>query len=240
MRPVEEPAPGQVPVWRRPRASTWASRCGAWLRSDENGGKKLFVIFGEGEKAGVFSFDGAKAPDAGPKSGRHQRVCSPARRRMPGGFIAFSQPASGKFSTRYQIYKAEGAGYTPGPFGSLASLADNDNITIPDIHRADHRQADRDQRERDEALHQHHSGHAGELRHGADSRRRVRDGQPGQRGGPQAGRRPAAQGQDLALLDGPVRGDLERVRAVHVSRRRTAHPRAPSRPTPPATSWPTR
>ena len=48
--------------------------------------------------------------------------------------IVFSQPAAGKFSTRYQIYKASGGTYTPGAFGSLASLADNDNITIPDIH----------------------------------------------------------------------------------------------------------
>ena len=53
---------------------------------------------------------------------------------MPGGLVVFSQPASGKFSTRYQVFKADGGAYTPGPFGGLASLADNDNITIPDIH----------------------------------------------------------------------------------------------------------
>src|ERR1019366_5765394 len=53
---------------------------------------------------------------------------------LPGGFIAFSQPTGGKFSTRYQIYKGGAGAYAPGPFGSLASLADNDNITIPDIH----------------------------------------------------------------------------------------------------------
>jgi formylglycine-generating enzyme required for sulfatase activity len=48
--------------------------------------------------------------------------------------VAFSQSASGKFSTRYQIYKSDGGAYAPGLFGGLASLADNDNITIPDIH----------------------------------------------------------------------------------------------------------
>ena len=66
---------------------------------------------------------------------------------MPGGFIVFSQPAGGKFSTRYQIYKASGGAYAAGPFGSLASLADNDNITIPDIYARIVGQTDRDVRE---------------------------------------------------------------------------------------------
>ncbi len=42
-------------------------------------------------------------------------------------------------------------------------------------------------------------------------------GSPDNETGAQAGRRPAAQGEDLPVLDGPVRGDLERIRAVHVS-----------------------
>jgi formylglycine-generating enzyme required for sulfatase activity len=47
--------------------------------------------------------------------------------------MMFSQSAGGKFSTRYQVYSASGKGYVAGVFGSLPSLADNDNITIPDI-----------------------------------------------------------------------------------------------------------
>ena len=100
---------------------------------DAQGKQRMFVIFGEGEQAGVFDFDGAKAPALVQTltATNYLFTCAAS---TPDGFIVFSQPAGGKFSTRYQVYKAEGSTYTPGPFGGLASLADNDNITIPDIH----------------------------------------------------------------------------------------------------------
>ena len=146
---------------------------------DESGANRLFVIFGEGEKAGVFDFDGAKAP-APVQSLRPPTVLLPAP--PASGRIYRLFPAHGsKFSTRYQIYKASGAPTPPGPFGSLASLADNDNITIPDIHARIAAKPRSNDRGRHEALHQHHPRHPGDLRHGADSRRRVRHGQPGQR-----------------------------------------------------------
>src|SRR5262249_6496655 len=53
---------------------------------------------------------------------------------LPGGLIMFSHPADGKFSTRYLSYKSAGDTYAFSVFGSLPSLADNDNVTIPDIH----------------------------------------------------------------------------------------------------------
>ena len=96
-------------------------------------GRKLFVIFGEGKTAGVFSFDGVKAP-APVQSLAATNFLFTYAAPLADGFITFSQPTDGKFSTRYQVYKAAGAAYTPSTFGSLASLADNDNITIPDIH----------------------------------------------------------------------------------------------------------
>ena len=124
-----------------------------WSHSGENGGKKLFVIFGQGEKAGVFDFDGAKAPVLAQSLAATNELFTCAA-DVAGGLVVFSQPADGKFSTRYQIFKANGTAYTPGPFGGLASLADNDNITIPDIHARIDGQNDRDQRKRDEALHE--------------------------------------------------------------------------------------
>ena len=99
---------------------------------DQDGAQKLFVIFGEGEKAGVFSFDGTKPPALVQGLTATNYLFTYAA-SYPSGLIALSQPAGGKFSTRYQIYKAEGTGYVAGPFGGLASLADNDNVTIPDI-----------------------------------------------------------------------------------------------------------
>ncbi len=50
--------------------------------------------------------------------------------------------------------------------------------------------------------------HRREVRHGADPRRNVQDGQPGRREGPQGRRRPAGRGQDRAVLDGQVRGHV--------------------------------
>ncbi|HWH71159.1 MAG TPA: SUMF1/EgtB/PvdO family nonheme iron enzyme, partial [Candidatus Sulfotelmatobacter sp.] len=95
--------------------------------------QKLFVIFDGGKKAGLFTFDGKQAP-VSVQSLMATNDLFTAAASLPEGFAVFSQPASGKFSTRYYLYKASGATYAATAFGSLPSLADNDNITIPDIH----------------------------------------------------------------------------------------------------------
>ena len=53
---------------------------------------------------------------------------------LPGGLLLFSHPSGNKFSSRYLSYKSSGDSYAFSAFGSLPSLADNDNVTIPDIH----------------------------------------------------------------------------------------------------------
>ena len=53
---------------------------------------------------------------------------------VPGGLLAFSHPAGTNFSTRYYAYKEKEGAYVFAAFGGLTSLADNDNVTIPDIH----------------------------------------------------------------------------------------------------------
>jgi len=132
VRPVEESAPGQF-QFGKAQSFDLGQPVRRVVTLDASGGNRLFVIFGEGEKAGVFDFDGTKAPGLVQSLAATNNLFTCAA-SLPGGFIAFSQPAGGKFSTRYQIFKAGGGAYAPGPFGSLASLADNDNITIPDIH----------------------------------------------------------------------------------------------------------
>jgi formylglycine-generating enzyme required for sulfatase activity len=132
VRPVEEPAPGQL-QFGKADSFDMGQPVRRVVTLDGTSGQQLFIIFGEGEKAGVYNFDGAKAPALVQAFASTNDLFTCAA-SVPGGFVAFSQPATGKFSTRYQIYKASGATYTPGVFGSLASLADNDNITIPDIH----------------------------------------------------------------------------------------------------------
>jgi len=132
VRPVEEPAPGhfELGAGKNFELEQPVRRV---ISLAGNGAERLLVIFGQGEKAGVFTFDGTKPP-ALVQSLTATNYLFTCAASLPGGFIAFSQPTGSKFSTRYQIYKADGAAYAPGPFGSLASLADNDNITIPDIY----------------------------------------------------------------------------------------------------------
>ena len=95
-------------------------------------GQRLLIIFGEGETAGVFSFDGTKAPAPIAELSATNEVFTCAA-NLPEGFVVFTQPASGKFSNKYRVYKTSGDSYAVSSFGSLPSLADNDNITIPDI-----------------------------------------------------------------------------------------------------------
>jgi formylglycine-generating enzyme required for sulfatase activity len=98
----------------------------------QSSGQRLFVIFGEGETAGLFNFDGSKAPALVQTlfATNDQFTCAAS---LPNGFVVFSLAGS-KFSTRYQLYQPSGDTYTAGVFGTLPTLADNDNITIPDIH----------------------------------------------------------------------------------------------------------
>ena len=96
-------------------------------------GQKLFVIFGKGEKAGLFDFDGVKAP------AQIQTIVSTnetltGAASLGDSLVAFSHPSDGKFSTRYLAFKSSGNMYVFHAFGGLSSLADNDNMTIPDIH----------------------------------------------------------------------------------------------------------
>ncbi len=100
---------------------------------DEDSKPKLFVIFGNGEKAGLFNFDGIKAPTA-PQTIESTNGLINFAISIPGGLVTLLQPSDGKFSNKYHVFKKNGDTYVASTFGGLATLADNDNITIPDIH----------------------------------------------------------------------------------------------------------
>ena len=95
--------------------------------------EQLFVIFGKGEKAGIFNFDGKSAPASVQTIVSTNELLTGAE-SFEGGLLAFSHPADAKSSQRYLAYKSSGSGYEFGAFGGLPSLADNDNMTIPEIH----------------------------------------------------------------------------------------------------------
>ena len=93
---------------------------------------------------------------------------------------------------------------------------------------------------RHEAIHRE-ARHRREVRHGADSRRNVQDGQPAERKGSQGRRGAAGRGQDRAVLDGQVRSHLEPVRVVGMGldkqrRKAQADRRRPTGTRPP-TPW---
>jgi formylglycine-generating enzyme required for sulfatase activity len=96
-------------------------------------GQELFVIFGKGEKAGLFDFDGAKEPTLLQTIVSTNEVLTGAS-SLGDGLVAFSHPNDIKFSTRYMAFKSSGQTYAFSAFGSLPSLADNDNMIIPDVH----------------------------------------------------------------------------------------------------------
>jgi formylglycine-generating enzyme required for sulfatase activity len=100
---------------------------------DEAAGQKLCIIFGDGEQAGVFEFDGVKTPVLKQTivATNEQLMCAIS---IHGGLLAFSHPAGTNFSTRYYAYKTGGPAFEFTAFGGLPSLADNDNVTIPEIH----------------------------------------------------------------------------------------------------------
>ena len=132
VRPVEESAPANF-QFGAGQSFDLGQPVRRVVALNEGRAQRLFVIFGEGEKAGVFDFDGVKAPSLVQSLEATNSLFTCALGKEDG-FVVFSRPTTGKFSTRYQIYKAGGNTYTPGAFGGLASLADNDNIVIPDIH----------------------------------------------------------------------------------------------------------
>ncbi|HXF09523.1 MAG TPA: formylglycine-generating enzyme family protein, partial [Desulfuromonadaceae bacterium] len=132
LRPVEEPAPGQLQLGKGDDFDL-SQPIRRVVTLTPGSTQNLLVIFGAGEKAGVFRFDGSKAPAQLLTMTATNELFTCAA-SLSDGFVVFTQPAGGKFSNKYRVYKASGDTFVSGPFGSLPSLADNDNITIPDIY----------------------------------------------------------------------------------------------------------
>jgi formylglycine-generating enzyme required for sulfatase activity len=132
LRPLEESTPGQV-QFGKGDSFDLGHPIRRVVALNQDSGSRLLVIFGEGETAGLFNFDGTKAP-APLQTIQATNDLFTCAATLPDGFVVFLQAPAGKFSSKYQIYKSSGNNYAFSAFGSLPSLADNDNITIPDIH----------------------------------------------------------------------------------------------------------
>lgn len=135
VRPVEEATPGALKFGAGSSITTEQPVRHIFPVRD-SGKEKLLVLWDKGEAAAVFNFDGAKLSPL-------QTITAPtgdvitAAAPIDNGFIMMSVLAAGKSrsSVRYQTYALNGAEATPGTHGSLASLADTDISTVPDIQK---------------------------------------------------------------------------------------------------------
>ncbi|PWU12995.1 MAG: hypothetical protein C5B50_20245 [Verrucomicrobia bacterium] len=97
------------------------------------GSDKSFIVFGQGETAGLFQFHRGKSSQLIQALSATNSLFTCAL-GVPNGFIAFTAAAGSNYSSKYQIYLESSGKYVPGAFGTLPTLADNDNVTIPEIY----------------------------------------------------------------------------------------------------------
>ena len=132
-RPLNESSPGK-PEFGKAESFDLGQPVKAIIPIDQPKGAGFVAIFGEGQTAGLFTFDGAKAPKLSQTISATNDIFTSVT-KTPAGLVVLTQTSTGKYSTRYQLYTWAGEGCAPGIYGGLSSLADNDNITIPDIHQ---------------------------------------------------------------------------------------------------------
>jgi formylglycine-generating enzyme required for sulfatase activity len=134
VRAVEEPAPG---IYRLAEPQTFDLGKPIWLVLPAPGdrGAQLVVLFGKGEEARVYKFDGANAPALVQAIAAKQGELLFGAAALEKDWLVFSGPDYSKFATQFQLYQCVAGANTPGPEGQLASLADTDDDTVPDIHK---------------------------------------------------------------------------------------------------------
>ena len=123
-------------------------------------GELLLVILGEGDKAGLFSFDGKQAPvQVQPFAATNDVFTGAAS--LKDGLVLFTQPSGGKFSSRYLKFQASGKTYVAGPLRFAAYPGRQRQYHHSGHSLADYLQSAEHHRSRHGDLHQHNPGHAG-------------------------------------------------------------------------------
>ena len=98
-------------------------------------GAQLLAIFGKGETAEVYNLDGASAPASVQTIAPRQGDALFGAAAVDASFLVFSAADYMKFATHAQTYQFAGTTNAAGVFGKLASMADNDDATVPEIHK---------------------------------------------------------------------------------------------------------
>ena len=97
--------------------------------------QQLLVVFGTGLTAAVFDFDGQGAPVLAQALSAPTNEVIFAAAALDSGLIFFTDQPVAKAPSRYTSYTFDGQHYVPGVFGGLVSLADTDDLTVPEIHK---------------------------------------------------------------------------------------------------------
>ncbi len=96
---------------------------------------KLLVIFGKGEKAAVYNFDGKQAPTQINTLTPPEKMFYMGAIPFNGGFQILLSSGVGKFSLEYKDYRIEGSKVSEFKAGQLPSMDDTDEFTIPLIYK---------------------------------------------------------------------------------------------------------
>jgi len=134
VRSVEEPAPG---AYRLAQPLTFDLGKPVWfvLAAPGDKGAQLVVVFGKGEEARVYEFDGAKPPALAQTIPAKPGELLFGAVALEKDWLLFSGPDYSKFATQFQMYRCAAGANAPGLEGKLASMADTDDDTVPDIHK---------------------------------------------------------------------------------------------------------
>jgi len=101
------------------------------------GKSRLLGIFGDQEPAEVMDFDGVNPPVTVQKLSGTTNCFLNAGLVLPDAVVLFSVQTNDRPRSLayYQIHLASGDSYEAGAYGSLSTLADRDDTTVPEIHK---------------------------------------------------------------------------------------------------------
>jgi formylglycine-generating enzyme required for sulfatase activity len=96
---------------------------------------KLLFIFGDGKSAALYDFDGKKAPTMSQTVTNRAGDLFFGAAPVSNGFVVLSAPPTGRYSAMYHVYRAEGGSFVAKAYGSLPSLQDTDDVTVPEVYQ---------------------------------------------------------------------------------------------------------
>ncbi len=100
----------------------------------KEGGSQLLALFGKGESVQIYDYNGTREPTSVHTMNAKQGDLFFGCVALDKSFVVFSAADYSKFATHGQVFQSAGGNITPGAYGKLASMADNDDATVPQIH----------------------------------------------------------------------------------------------------------